>query len=84
MGEQEGCRVWGTRGCEELGQVWVRRRAARCRLTWRSAEEKVSGEGCEGARRRAAFMLLCECPRAWREPLRMAALCRELLLHARA
>ena len=55
-----------------------------CRLTWRSTEEKVSGEGCEGARHRAAFMLLCECPRAWREPLRMAALCRELLLHARA
>ena len=55
-----------------------------CRLTWRSAEEKVSGEGCEGARHRAAFMLLCECPRAWREHLRMAALCRELLPRARA
>ena len=53
-----------------------------CRLTWRSAEEKVSGEGCEGARRRAAFMLLCECPRAWREPLRMAVLCVEELLGA--
>ena len=26
-----------------------------CRLTWRSAEEKVSGEGCEGARHRAGF-----------------------------
>jgi len=27
-------------------------------------------------------MLLCECLRAWREPLRMAALCRTLQLHA--
>ena len=26
-----------------------------CRLTWRSAEEKASGEGCEDARRRAGF-----------------------------
>ena len=29
-----------------------------------------------------AFMLLCECPRAWREPLRMAVLCVEELLGA--
>ena len=31
-----------------------------------------------------AFMLLCECPRAWREPLRMAALCSEQVLRANA
>ena len=40
-------------------ESWARwgrgRKATECRLTWRSAEEKASGEGCEDARRRAGF-----------------------------
>ena len=31
------------------------RKATECRLTRRSAQEKVSGEGCEGVRRRTGF-----------------------------
>ena len=84
---------WGSRKATDAGgrgvvESWARcggrRRAEGCRLTWRFAEEKESGEWCEGVRQGPAFMLLCECLRAWREPLRMAALCSELLLHARA
>ena len=46
----------------------------------RRCQEKCVRERGSGL----AFMLLCECPRAWREPLRMAALCSEQLLRATA
>ena len=40
-------------------ESWARcsrgRKGAGCRLTWRSAEEKVSGEGCEDGWHRAGF-----------------------------
>ena len=41
------------------------------RVQRRRCQEKCVRERGSGP----AFMLLCECPRAWREPLRMVVLC---------
>ena len=57
----------GSWGCSSPGRAQSRRRQES------GVRERGTGP---------AFMLLCECLRAWREPLRMAALCRTLLLHA--
>jgi len=40
----------------EFGQVgWPKEVSGGCRLTWKSTEQKATGEWCEGARHRAGF-----------------------------
>ena len=63
----------GGRACWERRVRWVRRRRGRgFRLTLLSAEQKASGEVCEGERRWAGFYAG---PQGAGQPLRMTAFC---------
>lgn len=69
--------VWRA-GSGGAGEGWPWRGAGSPgRLQRRRSQESGVRERGTGP----AFMLLCECLRAWKEPLRMAALCSMQLLH---
>ena len=52
-----------------------------CRLTWRSAEEKVSGEGCEGVRQRTGFYASVSVPEGVERASAHGSIVQVQLLH---
>ena len=72
----------GDRACwKREARRWRRRRGRGFRLTLLTAEEKASGEACEGERLWAGFYAG---PRGVGQSLRMRAFCSKQLLHATA
>ena len=72
----------GVRACSERRVRWVRRRRGRgFRLTLLSAEEKASGEVCEGERRWAGFYAG---PQGAGQPLCVTAFFSKQFFHATA
>ena len=81
--EVERLQSLGAEGNGEQSQVrWPKKGSWGCSSPERAQERRCQEKGVRERGTGLAFMLLCECLRAWREPLRMAALCTELLLHA--
>ena len=66
-------------------ESWARcsrgRKGAGCRLTWRSTEEKVSGEGCEDPRHRAGFYAAVGVPEGLERASAHGSIVQVQLLH---
>ena len=74
--------LWAEGNVEQSQVGWPKKVCGGCSSPGRAQSRRRQESGVRERGTGPAFMLLCECLRAWREPLRMAALCRTLLLHA--